>query len=215
MSLHIIEDKDDNGLSGIDYVTPSGAIGEIIECEIPGSMGKYIYEIIEVNISDGITKIQDILTGKVEVISNSRIPPSYDRFSKPKIGTEYEVYWIEHQNGRGEWVQTSGFYDTHHNITKERARYNGHEKTRILSKSYKHIPSGVIEFGIWDTPSNGNLEVHTEIELDQLGDVFNQVPDYLSGNVGSIYVKNEEIIWYSIDGAHNSPFDVLDNPTIR
>jgi len=218
-SLMIDEDKSEDSEDYTD--TPKTAVGEVVEVEIPGTMGKEPYRVIEVDSEEKTTLLENVLTGNREVVGDGVLLPDWDHMSRPPLGREYTKWWIEHQNGHGEWVRAQGPFQAHTGAARERVRYDGHENTQVVSETFKYLPDGFVEYPIFtdhDPDSDTELTVYASEEYDQLEDVFEQTNGDFTGRVGKIFIDHnmEEIVKYKIneeykEDNHSNFVEVLDN----
>lgn len=200
------------------WVTPDEAVGEIIICEIPGTMGKKFYEIVEVDLENKETIIEDIHTGEQCSIGDDALTPNYNRFSRPHLGREDRVWIIQHRNGRGEWVDVTDPSRAYTLIQKRRMNYVGHEQTRIVSRSHKYFPENVGEFDIfWNQSDGAHAYIDDTYDFEV---VRQQVRDDIDNRtvVGQVYVdsQKEEIVSYNIyngyqSETHKSHVETLEN----
>jgi len=201
--IHIVEEVTDEdrqlqeefGRHGsVHYATPDEAVGEIVQFERPGTRGIEPYQITSVDLENKVTILKNLLSGIEIRVEDDFLPPNYTAFPRVEIGEEFSTYWLEHQKGNGGWVQTTPNLRDSRAAQKYYGLYTGHEKIRVCSKSYKHIPSGVLELHIWSN-SNGECKVYYEDEIDTLDEVFEQI-DAPSAHttIGQLYVNQDDKI---------------------
>jgi len=217
-SIHIVEDPEQHEeLTGVTYLSPDEAEGRLVEFEIPGTMGKDIYRIDDVNLDDKVTMVSDVHSGREHMVEESVLPPAPDRFSCPRLGKEVTVMWKEHMNGRGEWVRTTpktlGFYrpQTYH------GRYRGHEQTRIVEKTFTYTPPGVLKLDIF-IGEDGPTVPYEEDEITHIETVFDQIKTSEGhSTLGEVYInEDDEVIFYDIEKEHRvdsylGPVKTLEN----
>lgn len=119
-------------------------LGLEVEYHIYGFTTDPICQVVEVNDDEMI--LEDMLKDRTFEV------PRDAMLDVPLSGSEYTVYWKEHRNGAGHWVRTTPKQDTAQAATAYRhpkeqnedgewvthpdAGYDGHEPTRLVSKSY-------------------------------------------------------------------------------
>lgn len=225
MELYIVSETEkhsmkNSGPYGDKVLTPDEAIGEIVEIEFPGTMGKEPYEIVEVR--EDKTLVENVMSGSRQVITESVLPPAPDSMTCPPIGKEYEAWRKEHLNGRGEWVETvrgstPKLVQTYHGV------YEGHEKTRIMKETFKYLPEGIISINIY--VGEGKVKDYGNEEYRGWGEVKDEVnPEGINSyqhKVGEMYidVESNEVVKYEIDRIFRSEnyvgfYDNLENPII-
>jgi hypothetical protein len=213
----ITDDQDEidslEDMVSIKPVTPEEAVGLLVSFEKPGTMGRDPYHIEEVNMENKVTTVSHALTGHTTKVGDGSLPPDWNHLSSPHIGEEWTVWWIEHRNGRGEWVKTRGpigGLQDEQDAQRYRQKYKGHEKTRVVSNTLTYYPENIIPYDILcevtDNSWGWELTIPREDcreELEQLDDVFSQINtdavDAFS-QVGTVYVDEElgEIVNFKI-----------------
>lgn len=210
-SIHIVENPEEHSetedqLYGSVFLSPEQAEGELVCFEMPGTMGKRVYRIVDVDLEAKETLLEEVLSGNQSVAGDSMLPPQYNHFTRPKIGYEESISWLEHMNGRGEWVRTTPKRDFMGSPVNYYGKYKGHEKVRVVTQSYKYMPPGVEEYVIWI--DGDDLVVHSDTDLKGVDIVKKQVdvPEGTShGSVGELYAKHDgTVIDYNIDMVYRS-----------
>jgi len=195
-SIHIRENYDEKPNNDhITYMTPTEAEGELVCFEAPGTIGDEVYRIDEVDPENNETKLTNIHTGAPYTASDGFLPPSWNRFSTPKIGFTYESTWKEHMNGQGEWVQVTPEFG-HGRYPQF---YTGHENTRTVEKTYRYTPPGIKPIEIKEY--EGTPHIFCNEDIEGIDVVFDQISDDHPKYeiIGYVYVNNEwEIVEYDI-----------------
>lgn len=200
-SIHIIspDEEKPSDIRSVTYLTPAEAEGELVEFEAPGTMGQDVYRIEDINPEEKKTVLTNIHTGAEYIADDGFLPPGWNRFSTPRIGFTYETSWKEHMNGRGEWVKVTP--ETGHARYPE--FYEGHEKTRTVSKTYRYTPPGVKAFEIRLYEGEPHIFSHKDIEdIDGAEFVFDQITPNPPGFevLGHAYINSDwEIVYYNIN----------------
>jgi hypothetical protein len=225
-AVHIAEDADEKRDGEPNWVretwyTPEEALGELVEFEKPGTMGKEVYKIVEVNPDKRVTIVENLRDGHRSKIDDSFLPPNWDSFSKPRLGSEHTVYWREHLDGDNNWVKTTPKLESKSRAQTYYGHYVGHEKTRIVERTNKYIPPGIVEIDIRE--HEGEPTIFKEDTPEKLDQVFDQIVDDLGTTfevLGHIYVDGDyNIVSFTIESDYRvdnycSPFDILENPLI-
>lgn len=223
-SIHITTDAEKHSdIHGVTYMTPAEAEGELVAFEAPGTMGKDVYRIEDINPEDKKTVLTNIHTGAEYVAGDGFLPPAWNRFSTPRMGFTYETSWKEHMNGRGEWVKVT----PEHGHGRYPEFYTGDEKTRTVSKTYRYTPPGIKAFEVRLFEGDPHIFSHKDIEeIDGTETVFDQVksdvPEFEV--LGHVYINGDwEIVYYNIKSGfrvenytshHDSPLN-NDDPVIK
>lgn len=224
LGIHIDEDAVERRDCKVDWVretwyTPDEAVGELVEFEMPGTMGEEVYRIVDVNPDDKETTVRKLRNGSTYKIEDDFLPPNWDHFSRPKMGSEHTLYWKEHLTGGGEWVRTTPKLDSKRSAQKYYGGYEGHEKTRLVNMTATYTPPGITEVDI--RLSRGELTIFKEDEPEQLQAAFDQIKDDIEDTydtLGHVYINQDnEVVWYSIETEYtkdnwSTPFDALDDP---
>lgn len=202
--IHIVEEIDEKdkqlqerfGLYGaVHYVTPEQAVGEVVQFENPGTMGKEPYQIENVDLDNRVTTVENLLTGEVIKIGDDIFPPDYNAFPRVRTGEEFSIYWLEHQKGNGEWVQTTPNIDNSRAAQKYHGVYTGHERIRLCSETYKYIPPGVLELDIFWSASEENAKVYYDGEITNSDELFQQIDaPSTPTKIGQIYINQDDAI---------------------
>lgn len=212
-SIHIVEEKDEEvqkaeeKLSpyGIEHLTPEEAVGRVVESELPGTMGREFYQIVDVDLEEKLTIIENIFTGQQVGIGDDPFPPDYNHFREPQPGAEKARYWMEHQKGDGEWVRTTPLRDSKRVAQLHYGHYKGHENRRLVSRTYKHLPPDVVELDILYI--DDELRVYYSEDITGLDEVFGQIkePDKNYKTVGQIYIDGDNtVVHFDIDEQYKS-----------
>lgn len=225
MNIHIVDEVREHSIEeeyphGHIYVTPDEAVGEIVEVEFPGTMGKEPYEIVEFNGDE--TVLKHVMTGKRGVITDDTFYPDPDILSIPPLGKEYEIWKKEHLNGRGEWVETISGPSSRY-VQEHYGKYEGHEKTRVIRETFKFLPEGFVSNPIYvadgevKSYANENLDGWKTLvsEVDPKNDTHSRI------QAGQFYynIETNEIVKYEIERMFRSDdyvgfYDKLENPAI-
>lgn len=200
--------------------SPAEAEGELVHFELPGTVGKDVYRITDVDAQEKQTTLENLSDGGEVVISDDMpFPPNWNRFNMPWPGTRITLHWKEHLNGRGEWVRTTP-KRTRNRVELYHGRYTGHEKTRCIEQTIVYTPPGVTEHEIKSSTDDGFTVFYapedTEITgLDRVLDQIGTEPSTYT-TVGHVYInENHDVVWFDIDPEYTSeryetPFTIIE-----
>lgn len=199
-TLHIKEETEERQFDSQVEVTPQQAEGELVEFEYPGTRGREVYIIEDVDLDDKVTTVRNVTSGKILKVGDGSLPPHYNRMDTPDVGSEHTIAFKEHLNGRGEWVKTTPSLRNKRTAQTYYGIYRGHEHTRVVEKTYTYTPPGVFELDIRYTGEGP--KVFFDEDIENLEVVFAQVREDIEEthfSVGKVYVNSElEVIKYNI-----------------